>query len=155
MPKQLDRSRPFATVCGQDPSIFHRYEQDGCLFDHEGHEMDPDTGKTVPFDVMADAPDEAEPDLERQQPEEKPEPVLSWKQREQPQGTKDAPRLVTIEIDGEPLTVDMDENSYTKREEMMEVLDKLGARYYRRDSRHVLFKKLISAAEKADKEQNG
>lgn len=36
---QLDRSKPFAEVHGDDPRITHRYEQGGKKFDHSGREV--------------------------------------------------------------------------------------------------------------------
>ncbi|TXH47992.1 MAG: hypothetical protein E6Q97_25975 [Desulfurellales bacterium] len=36
---QLDRSKPFAEVHGDDPNVTHRYEQAGKKFDHRGREV--------------------------------------------------------------------------------------------------------------------
>jgi hypothetical protein len=36
---KLDHARPFAVVCGYDPDIKHRFEQDGRKFDHAGKEI--------------------------------------------------------------------------------------------------------------------
>lgn len=36
---QLDRSKPFAEVHGDDPRTTHRYEQGGKRFDHTGNEI--------------------------------------------------------------------------------------------------------------------
>ena len=35
--KTLDRSKPYQEVIGDDPSINHRYVQDGAKFDNQGN----------------------------------------------------------------------------------------------------------------------
>ena len=39
MSKVLDRSKPFQEVIGDDPSIKHRFLQDGVKFDNQGNEI--------------------------------------------------------------------------------------------------------------------
>ena len=138
---RLDRKRPFATVTGHDPNVHHLYEQNGKFFNSELDEVDPKTGDLV-------GP------VEKADPEEKPEQAdigytgLSWNQSDVPD--EEAPRIVAVEIDGEPITVDMNENYYSSRDEIKAMLDKLGGKYLARDSRTTLWKKLVATAKELE-----
>jgi len=54
---QLDRSKPFAEVHGDDPRIGHRFEQGGKKFDHTGNEIGV-RGQSAPKAAPTDKPEE-------------------------------------------------------------------------------------------------
>lgn len=51
--RSLDRTKPFAEVIGNDPSILYRYMQLGRYFDESDNEIDKD-GKEVAAKIEAD-----------------------------------------------------------------------------------------------------
>jgi hypothetical protein len=151
---RLDKKRPFATVTGHDPNVHHLYEQNGRFFNSELDEVDPKTGKCVDANDVPEKPI-VEKNLGEKIPpkEENGYTGLSWNQSDVPD--EEAPRIVAVEIDGEPITVDMNENYYSSRDEIKAMLDKLGGKYLARDSRTTLWKKLVATAKALEAEQNG
>ena len=152
---QLDKKRPYATVTGHDPNVHHLYEQNGKFFNSELDEVDPQTGERIsPLVDATTVPDN--PVVEKKLGEKIPPKEytgLSWNQSDVPDD--EAPRIVAVEIDGEPITVDMNENYYSSRDEIKAMLDKLGGKYLARDSRNTLWKKLVATAKALEAEQNG
>jgi hypothetical protein len=144
MPRKLDRQKPYATVAkGNDFSIKHTYEQDNAYFDHEGCELDKATGERLDQPklpgVVPEKPKPAPPASSVKQPAPKaPEPMLTY-------GRQIEPEIIAFELDGEPITLNPEDNTLN-RDEMMAMLDNLGAKYYRRDTKKSLFVKLLAAA---------
>ena len=151
---QLDKKRPFATVSGHDPSIKYLFEQDGRCFRQDGQEVDPKTGEIVDAIPVPDKPI-AEKKLGEKIPPKKESGYtgLSWNQSDVPE--KEATSIIALEIDGEPITVDLDENNYSSRDEIKATLDKLKGKYLARDSRNTLWKNLVATAKELEEEQNG
>jgi len=144
MARVLNRKKPFGKVeRGSDFSVLHTYEQDGFFFNHEGKEMDPKTGEV--FDDFTGDPLEVVEAVEvpSAEPEKKKTSGLTW---------DPAPRLITLELNGEIVEVDTNKNNYSSRDEIKRMLRILGAEYKQRDSRKALFKKLMDRAEELERE---
>ena len=153
---QLDKKRPYATVTGHDPNVHHLYEQNGKFFNSELDEVDPKTGKiirTPPHDTTfgLPKPEEQEPESEYV--------GLKWGEKgpenRVPDELPPEPNLIAVEYDGMPYTVDMVSDHYNSRATIMAWLDKLGGEYLVRDSRKVLWDKLVARVEELEAEQNG
>ena len=85
--------------------------------------------------------------------EAKPAPAQKPKPEIKDEGK--APDLITVWTpkDGK-WEVDLNNDHYSSREEIMAMLDKLDGRYLRRDSRDVLYAKLVASAKAQESLQN-